>query len=61
MKILRYLITVTLSLLIANNVLSQDLNIDLKKKAKDKISAFKDVKMNAYTNEFNKRIYLRSY
>jgi adhesin/invasin len=56
MKILRYLITVTLSLLIANNVLSQDLNIDLKKKAKDKISAFKDVKINAYTNEFNKRI-----
>ena len=56
MKILRYLITVTLSLLIANNVLSQDLNIDLKKKTKDKISALKDVKINAYTNEFNKRI-----
>ena len=56
MKILRYLLPATLSLLIATNVFSQDLNIDLKKKAKDKISAFKDVKINAYTNEFNKRI-----
>ena len=56
MKILRYLLPATLSLLIVTNVFSQDLNIDLKKKAKDKISAFKDVKINAYTNEFNKRI-----
>ena len=56
MKILRYLLPVTLSLLIATNVFSQDLNIDLKKKAKDKISAFKDVKMNAYTSKFTDNI-----
>jgi adhesin/invasin len=56
MKFLRYLLPATLSLLIATNVGSQDLNLDLKGKAKGKISAFKDVKINAYTNEFNNRI-----
>ena len=52
MKILRYLLPATISLLIATNVAAQDLKVT----AKDKISAFKDVKMNAYTNELNNRI-----
>ena len=52
MKILRYLLPATISLLIATNVAAQDLKVT----AKDKISAFKDVKMNAYTNELNTRI-----
>ena len=56
MKILRYLIPATLSLLIATNVGSQDLNLDLKGKAKGKISAFKDAKMNAYTLRFTDSI-----
>ena len=56
MKFLRYLIPATLSLLIATNVSSQDLNLDLKGKAKDKISAFKDVKINAYTQRFTDSI-----
>ena len=54
MKFLRYLIPATLSLLIATNVGSQDLN--LKAKATDKIEAFKEVKMNAYTREFTDRL-----
>ena len=56
MKILRYLIPATLSLLIATNVGSQDLNLDLKGKAKGKISAFKDAKMHAYTQQFTDSI-----
>ena len=56
MKILRYLIPATLTLLIATNVGSQDLNLDLKGKAKGKISAFKDAKMNAYTKQFTDSI-----
>ena len=55
-KILRYLIPATLSLLIATNVGSQDLNLDLKGKAKGKISAFKDAKMHAYTQQFTDSI-----
>ena len=56
MKFLRYLLPATLSLLIATNVGSQDLNLDLKGKAKGKISAFKDAKMNAYTLRFTDSI-----
>ena len=56
MKFLRYLLPATLSLLIATNVGSQDLNLDLKGKAKDKISTFKDVKINAYTQRFTDSI-----
>ena len=56
MKFLKCLIPATLSLLIATNVGSQDLNLDLKGKAKDKISAFKDAKMNAYTSQFTENI-----
>tara|TARA_Y200000002_G_scaffold369762_1_gene364349 strand:- start:115 stop:1044 length:930 start_codon:yes stop_codon:yes gene_type:complete len=56
MNFLRYLLPAILSLLIVTNVFSQDLNIDLKKKVKDKISAFKDVKMNAYTSQFTDNI-----
>ena len=56
MKILRYLIPATLSLLIATNVGSQDLNLDLKGKAKGKISSFKDAKINAYTQQFTDSI-----
>jgi adhesin/invasin len=54
MKFLRYLIPATLSLLIATNAGSQDLN--LKAKATDKIEAFKEVKINAYTREFTDRL-----
>ena len=54
MKFLKYLLPATLSLLIATNVGSQDL--DLKGKATDKIEAFKEVKMNAYTREFTDRL-----
>ena len=49
MKFLRYLLPATLSLLIATNVGSQTLNLDLKGKAKGKISSFKDAKIHAYT------------
>ena len=52
MNFLRYLLPATLSLLIATNVGSQD----LKKKATDKISAFKDGKINALSNEISKNI-----
>jgi adhesin/invasin len=56
MKILRYLLPATLSLLIATNVGSQDLNIDLGKKASDKISAFKEEKINAYARQYSESI-----
>jgi len=56
MKILRYLIPATLSLLIATNVGAQDLNLDLKGKAKGKISSFKEAKINAYTQQFTDSI-----
>ena len=52
MNFLRYLLPATLSLLIATNVGSQD----IKKKATDKISAFKDGKINALSNEISKNI-----
>ena len=52
MKFLRYLIPATLSLLIATNVGSQG----LKKKATDKISAFKDGKINTLSNQISKSI-----
>ena len=52
MKILRYFLISILSMLISTNVVSQDLKVT----AKDKISAFKNVKINAYTNELNNRI-----
>jgi hypothetical protein len=52
MQILRYLLPVTLSLLIATNVSSQD----LKAKATDKISAFKDGKINALSNKISEDI-----
>ena len=51
MKFLRYLLPATLSLLIATNVGSQTLNLDLKGKAKGKISSFKDAKIHAYTQQ----------
>ncbi|MDC1155914.1 inverse autotransporter beta domain-containing protein [Candidatus Pelagibacter sp.] len=56
MKFLRYLLPATLSLLIATNVSSQDFNLDLKGKAKGKISSFKDAKINAYTQQFTDSI-----
>ena len=56
MKFLKYLLPATLSLLIATNVGSQDLNLDLKGKAKGKISSFKDAKINAYTQQFTDSI-----
>ena len=56
MKLLRYLLPATLSLLIATNVGSQDLNLDLKGKAKGKISSFKDAKIHAYTQQFTDSI-----
>jgi adhesin/invasin len=56
MKILRYLLPATLSLLIATNVGSQGLNLDLKGKAKGKISSFKDAKIHAYTQQFTDSI-----
>ena len=52
MKILRYLLPATLGLLVATNVGSQD----LKATATDKIEAFKEVKINAYTREFTDRL-----
>ena len=52
MKFLQYLLTATLSLLIATNVSSQD----LKAKATDKISAFKDGKINALSNKISEDI-----
>ena len=54
MKFLRYLLPATLSLLIATNVGSQGL--DLKGKAKGKISSFKDAKIHAYTQQFTDSI-----
>ncbi|MDC0235986.1 inverse autotransporter beta domain-containing protein [Candidatus Pelagibacter sp.] len=56
MKYLKYLLPATLSLLIATNVGSQDLNLDLKGKAKGKISSFKEAKINAYTQQFTDSI-----
>jgi adhesin/invasin len=56
MKFLRYILPATLSLLIATNVGSQDLNLDLKGKAKGKISLFKDAKIHAYTQQFTDNI-----
>ena len=56
MKFLKYLLPATLSLLIATNVGSQDLNLDLKGKAKGKISSFKEAKINAYTQQFTDSI-----
>ena len=57
MNFLRYLLPATLSLLIATNVGSQDLNSKgLKVKAKNKISAFKDGKINTLSNEISKNI-----
>jgi adhesin/invasin len=52
MKFLQYLLPATLSLLIATNVSSQD----LKAKATDKISAFKDGKINALSNKISEDI-----
>ena len=56
MKILQYLLPVTLTLLIATNVSSQDLNLDLGKKLSDKISTFKQGKINAYAGQLSKDI-----
>ena len=56
MKILQYLLPVTLTLLIATNVSSQDLNLDLGKKVSDKISAFKEGKINAYAGQLSEDI-----
>ena len=56
MKFLRYLLPATFSLLIATNVGSQDLNLDLKAKATDKISGVKDSYINSYTNKFTGEI-----
>ena len=60
MKFLKYLLPATLSLLIATNVGSQDLNLDLKGKAKGKISSFKEAKINAYTQQFTDSIIMLS-
>ena len=54
MKFLRYLLPATLSLLIVTNVGSQDL--DLGKKVSDKISAFKQGKLNAYAGQLSEGI-----
>jgi len=54
MKFLKYILPATLSLLIATNVGSQGL--DLKGKAKGKISSFKDAKIHAYTQQFTDSI-----
>ena len=56
MKILQYILPVTLTLLIATNVSSQDLNLDLGKKVSDKISAFKEGKINAYAGQLSEDI-----
>ena len=56
MKILQYILPVTLTLLIATNVSSQDLNLDLGKKVSDKISAFKQGKINAYAGQLSEDI-----
>ena len=56
MKFLHYLLPATFSLLIATNVGSQDLNLDLKAKATDKISGVKDSYINSYTNKFTGEI-----
>ena len=56
MKILQYLLPITLTLLIATNVSSQDLNLDLGKKVSDKISAFKEGKINAYAGQLSEDI-----
>ena len=56
MKFLQYLLPATFSLLIATNVGSQDLNLDLKAKATDKISGVKDSYINSYTNKFTGEI-----
>ena len=52
MKVSGYLLSATLSLLISTNVVGQDLKVT----AKDKISNFKDVKINAYTSKFTNRL-----
>jgi len=52
MKLLHYLIPVTLGLLIATNAGSED----IKKKTTDKISALKDKKINTLSNKISKSI-----
>ena len=52
MKILRYFLPATIGLLVATNVGSQD----LKATATDKISAFKDGKINALSNKISENI-----
>ena len=52
MKLLHYLIPVTLGLLIATNAGSED----IKKKTTDKISALKDKKINTLSNQISKSI-----
>ncbi len=52
MKILRYFLPATIGLLVATNVGSQD----LKATAMDKISAFKDGKINALSNKISENI-----
>ena len=56
MKFLHYLLPVTFSLLIATSAGSEDLNLDLKAKATDKISGVKDSYINSYTNKFTGEI-----
>ena len=52
MKLLHYLIPITLGLLIATNAGSED----IKKKTTDKISALKDKKINTLSNQISKSI-----
>ena len=52
MKILRYFLPATIGLLVATNVGSQDLKVT----AMDKISAFKDGKINALSNKISENI-----
>ena len=52
MKILQYLLPATFSLLVATNVSSED----LMNKAKNKISSFKDGKINALSNQVSESI-----
>ena len=52
MKILRYILPVTFSLLIVTSVGSED----LKAKASSKLSALKDSKINALSNQISENI-----
>jgi hypothetical protein len=56
MKILRYLLPATLSLLIATNVGSQDLKVKAANKATNKASSFVEGKINSLSNQISESI-----